>query len=69
MLIINFLDSIGNTIQGTVDTTQKTAHSLVDTGKTYASSAKGKFLFHFLFFILSLLLNMSICNRYGSRYR
>lgn len=52
MLIIIFLDSIGNTIQGTVDTTQKTAQSLVDSGKTYASSAKGKFLFHFIFLFL-----------------
>lgn len=62
MLIIIFLDSIGNTIQGTVDTTQKTAQSLVDSGKTYASSAKGKFLFHlFYYFVFFFWVHFKIC--------
>lgn len=56
-----FLDSVANTIQSTVDTTQKTAQSLVDTGKTYASSAKGKFLFRLFYLIFFFWVYFKTC--------
>lgn len=36
------LDTLQNTIQGTVDQTRNVAQSAVDTGKTYVNTAKGK---------------------------
>lgn len=36
-----FVDTVSNTVQSVMDTTQKIAHSAVDTGSYYATSAKG----------------------------
>lgn len=39
---IFFVDSVASTFQSTVDSTQKVAQSSIDTGKSYATSARGK---------------------------
>lgn len=41
LFIILFIDTVASAIKSTVDTTQKTAQSAIDTGKAYATSAKG----------------------------
>lgn len=43
--LINIVDTVANAVQSSVDTTQKTASTALETGESYLDSAKGIF-FH-----------------------
>lgn len=41
--LINIVDTVANAVQSSVDTTQKTASTALETGESYLASAKGIF--------------------------
>lgn len=41
----NIVDTVANAAQSTVDTTQKTASTALETGESYFASAKGIFFY------------------------